>query len=129
MMDDATFDWDTTDLDIELLRARRGDFIVWVVPTWNAAHELFATTSETPAWDDIGFVFEFGDGKLTITTPDELPSFERADRLLFDPREGELRIDPFDYLIRNSRKTVVVLDEDEDAYMYDEFGQGEEFAL
>ena len=128
-MEDTSIDWDTTDLDIELLRALHGDFIVWVVPTWEAAHALLATTSDTPAWDEIGFVFGFGEGNLTVTTPDNLPAFERADRLLFDPREGSLRIDPFASLIRRSGETIIVLDEDENAYIYGEFGHGEEFAL
>lgn len=128
-MEDITIDWDTTDLDIELLRACRGGFIIWVVPTWDAAHALLSSTSETPTWDEIGFVFDVGCGKLTVTTPDQLFSFERADRLLFDPREGGLRIDPFTDLIRRSGKAIVVLDEDEEAYVYDDFGHGEEFAL
>lgn len=128
-MEDVTFGWDITDIAIELYRASRGEFIVWVVPTWDAAHSLLDSTAETPTWDEIGFVFDFGGGKLTITTPDELSSFECADRLLFDPREGGLRIDPFADIIRRSGKTIIVLDEDEAAYMYGDFGHGEEFAL
>lgn len=129
MEDDLTFDWDTADISIELYRAARGEFIVWVVPTWDAAHNLLDSTAETPTWDEIGFVFDFGGGMLTVTTPDNLSSFEYADRLLFDPREGRIRIDPFADLIHDSGKTVIVLDEDEEAYMYGNFGHGEEFAL
>lgn len=55
---------DVTELGIELQRALRGDFIVGVVPTWDAAHAPLATTSETPTWDEIGFVDDdFGHGE------------------------------------------------------------------
>lgn len=128
-MEDGTFDWDTTDIAIELYRASRGAFIVWVVSSWDAAHNLLDATAETPVWDEIGFAFDFGGGRLTITTPDKLSSFECADLLIFDPREGGLRIDPFADLIRRSGKAIIALDEDEAAYMYGDFGHGEEFAL
>lgn len=115
---DVDFDWDYTDLDTELVRARRGLATLWVCEDWNRVHAVLSETFEDPGFEGEFFYFDTGKGTVYVTSADNANLFESIDRVVIDPDSRRIRIDPFKGVLTKAEKVIISLGEDEEARVY-----------